>query len=141
VEAGRAIFACFQPFLDHFRAEFAAVQGGKMPNTNSFLDWWGYAGLVDPVTAVQRHVKASPISQKHAEQPHETVAWVLLTPTIFAIIGYLKRSVNSSGAMAGWLVAFSCCCAGFEYFMTLLFFFVSSTVKTSPSNLFPPLPH
>jgi hypothetical protein len=112
-----------------------------MPNANSFLDWWGYAGLVDPVTAVQRHVKTSPISQKHAEQPHETVAWVLLTPTIFAILGYLKRSVNSSGALAGWLVAFSCCCAGFEYFITLLFFFVSSTVKTSPSNLFPPLPH
>ena len=57
-------------------------------------------------------------------------SWVFAAPTLFAVIAFKKKSVSFDGAVAGWIVAFLSACAGLEFLLTLLFFFVSSTVFT-----------
>jgi len=42
------------------------------------------------------------------------LAFVWGVPTLFAYVAYRKRSVDWTGAVGGWLVAFSCCLAGFQ---------------------------
>jgi uncharacterized protein (TIGR00297 family) len=60
----------------------------------------------------------------------ERIGLCLAAPTAFAVLAYKKRSVSFDGAIAGWIVAFFSASAGLEFLLTLLFFFVSSTVFT-----------
>jgi uncharacterized protein (TIGR00297 family) len=56
--------------------------------------------------------------------------WCLAAPTVFALLAFKKKSVSLDGAVAGWIVAFISALAGREFLLTLLFFFVSSTIFT-----------
>jgi uncharacterized protein (TIGR00297 family) len=56
--------------------------------------------------------------------------WTLAAPTVFALLALKKKSVSLDGSIAGWIVAFVSALAGLEFLLTLLFFFVSSTLFT-----------
>ena len=60
----------------------------------------------------------------------------MAAPTAFAVLAFKKKSVSFDGAIAGWIVAFFSANAGLEFLLTLLFFFVSSTVFTKLGSQF-----
>jgi uncharacterized membrane protein len=58
-----------------------------------------------------------------------------ISPFIHACAGYKKRSLSTSGAIAGCLVGFvTCLCGGYRAALTLIAFFISSSFFTKYSS-------
>ena len=57
----------------------------------NFVGWWNEAYGTHPVDIARHHISKSPLALAHAEQPVQTIAFVLVVPTLFALIAVKKK--------------------------------------------------
>lgn len=77
---------------------------------SNVLGWWKHTGVEDPLETATKHVRGSPLGLKHADQPHQTVAWIIITPTIFACAGLAKRYTDTSLSIPFHAKDLAACC-------------------------------